>query len=351
MLTPPPSASNQLTAAQLISQGRSLTMGFATLCILLFHQPFVHQPRCITAIWGYGHWGVELFLFLSGFGIYYALKKTEARETWSFYRKRFLRLLAVAIPAGILLDICNPFFHGHLVSTSAPYGLTPVVCLFGLHLWYVRAILLAYFFSPFIYRILYRPLFVIMIAIASAGIGFILSLHFHCLHDHLIYTSVVWPLLRFPAYLLGMKVAEACSTPNKWSNMIVHHPIVLLLLGVVGLAFAVYSVPCSYQYFFLLPMVLFISLAFGHLAAASFQHVLCRAGHHALCVCLSWIGKRSLEFYIVHLMVYHGLRHLDPGSNAAMLLLSWLIITLLVILIHEAATCISNFLFFRNKAA
>lgn len=346
-----PSSQPQPTAARLISQGRSLTLGFATLCILLFHQPFVHEPHWLTSIWSYGYWGVELFLFLSGFGIYYALKKAEAREPWSFYRKRLLRLLPAAIPAGILLDICNPFFHGALLDGSAPYGLTPVACLFGLHLWYIRAILLFYFLSPFLYRILHRTQFVVAIAIASGAIGYILALHFHYWRDHLIYTTVIWPLLRFPAYLLGMKVAEACSAPSKWSDAIVRHPIVMLLLGTVGLALAVYSAPRSYQFFFLLPTALFISLAFGHLATASCQHTLCRAGYNGLCAFLSWVGKRSLEFYIIHLMVYHGIRHLYPDPNASMLLLSWLIITILVILTHEAASRISALLLPRNNPA
>lgn len=339
------------TAAQLISQGRSLTLGFATLCILLFHQPFVREPLWVTSIWSYGYWGVELFLFLSGFGIYYALKKTEAHAPWAFYRKRLLRLLPAAIPAGILLDICNPFFHGTLLDSSAPYGLTPVACLFGLHLWYIRAILLFYLLSPFLYRILHRPIIVAFIAIASGAIGYTLSLHFHYWREHLIYTTVIWPLLRFPAYLLGMKVAEACTTPSKWSDIMVRRPIALFLLGAVGLALAVYSAPRPYQYFFLLPTALLISLAFGHLATASCQRTLCCAGCNGLCAFLSWVGKRSLEFYIVHLMVYHGLRHLYPVPHAAMLPLSWLIITILVVLIHEAASRISSFLLDRHKPA
>lgn len=50
-------------------------MGLLMLIIMLFHNQFG-----VLGEWGrfialYGHWAVDAFLFLSGFGLFYALNK------------------------------------------------------------------------------------------------------------------------------------------------------------------------------------------------------------------------------------------------------------------------------------
>ena len=59
----------------LLSKHRSAIMGFAILWIMLFH---LHvsvdfTPFMIIKRLGYG--GVDIFLFLSGFGLYYSCSK------------------------------------------------------------------------------------------------------------------------------------------------------------------------------------------------------------------------------------------------------------------------------------
>ena len=51
-----------------LSKYRSVLMGIAMLSIMLSHQRFVHVFP-FNVFESYGHWGVDVFLFLSGMGM------------------------------------------------------------------------------------------------------------------------------------------------------------------------------------------------------------------------------------------------------------------------------------------
>ena len=57
-----------------ISKNRSAVMGTAILLIMLYHSkvvlPTVFPYYIVAAILEFGYGGVDIFLFLSGFGIY-----------------------------------------------------------------------------------------------------------------------------------------------------------------------------------------------------------------------------------------------------------------------------------------
>ncbi|MCR5484907.1 MAG: hypothetical protein K6F09_04875 [Clostridiales bacterium] len=69
-----------------ISECRGALMGFAALWVVLFHSPELSfaflrfKPLFVglDLIKGRGNAGVDIFLLLSGLGLYYSLEKTEA---------------------------------------------------------------------------------------------------------------------------------------------------------------------------------------------------------------------------------------------------------------------------------
>ena len=78
----------------LISQYRTALMGIATIMILVCHSAGpISMPSIIGYPISYLNIGVDIFLFLSGMGMYYSLKKRMTRllsgadiQAWS---KRF----------------------------------------------------------------------------------------------------------------------------------------------------------------------------------------------------------------------------------------------------------------------
>lgn len=65
---------------RLISKYRTRIMGCAMIAIMLFHQPFFYSNPLVDFFHLYGFWGVEVFLFVSGFGVVYSLRKNSLKQ-------------------------------------------------------------------------------------------------------------------------------------------------------------------------------------------------------------------------------------------------------------------------------
>ena len=81
-----------------ISKYRGMLMGIAAISIILFH----FSNECKAANLHYYPWnefilnfisssGVDIFLILSGYGLYYSFKKNN--NVKKFYKKRFIKIL------------------------------------------------------------------------------------------------------------------------------------------------------------------------------------------------------------------------------------------------------------------
>ena len=90
----------------LIRKHRREIMAVAMIWIAIRHSYFPIQSKILGFILntcGYG--GVDIFLFLSSFGLYYAYDKYS--NYWSFIKRRFSRVLPYTIPMCIVLFYFN----------------------------------------------------------------------------------------------------------------------------------------------------------------------------------------------------------------------------------------------------
>lgn len=76
-----------------ISYHRNSIMGIAILWIMMYHMPYLNSiaGSLIGSAILIGFCGVDIFFFLSSFGIYYSFQKQQTLK--SFYKKRILRIL------------------------------------------------------------------------------------------------------------------------------------------------------------------------------------------------------------------------------------------------------------------
>ena len=131
-----------------ISRYRGELMGAAMLFIMLFHVG-LPQSDSFFGLRRMGNIGVDMFLFLSGIGLWFAwLKRPEVRH---FFARRYLRVYPAWLIAASLYYI--PRFHGG--------GFAAWLDLFGdiilnwdfwlndeLTFWYIPATMLLYCFAP-----------------------------------------------------------------------------------------------------------------------------------------------------------------------------------------------------------
>ena len=166
-----------------ISRYRAEQMGAAMLFVILFHvaldrgDPFYGLRRC-------GNVGVDIFLFLSGVGLWFSWHKTP--DVLRFYRRRLLRILPtwfVCATAFYLPD----YLGARRYSTSFVDLIVDITINwdFWLHdeltFWYVPAIMVLYMLAPWYMRLIsrhpiYRWLPVLMV-VWCVMVQWVLPLH------------------------------------------------------------------------------------------------------------------------------------------------------------------------------
>lgn len=277
-----------------ISASRSFAMGLAMIAIMLFHLPYLFLP--VLPFRYFGFWGVDVFIFLSGYGIYHSLRKSGSVGLCGFYQRRLLRIMPSAIIAGCLLLL----FEKHSPIES-------FLSCCGLSLWYIRSILALYLASPLIYRFTERLK-------ASSGwriTGFLalwegIYLSLYLLLRQAGYLPelpaeiLLWTMARFPAYLAGM-----CLAGGKWLPV---HRWWYYLIAVAGVAIAamgrILQMHLQTDFYvldfmtvaFLIPALPLFLFAVAKIRSFAPSSLAVRA--------VTWAGVFSLEIYVCHEGIY-----------------------------------------------
>ena len=148
-----------------MSVHRNAIYGFAALWIVAFHLVDMMSkvnatfPTSLRFFWDtfkLGNIGVDVFLFLSGVGLYYSFSKDG--HVLRFYYKRLIRIL---VPFAL---ICLPyliylFAVGRMSQEVFIQNITFVNYWLGntspINLWYIPAILVLYLIYPLLYKIIF----------------------------------------------------------------------------------------------------------------------------------------------------------------------------------------------------
>lgn len=163
----------------LISKYRSSLMGIATIGILMCHAApnGVNLPPMLKSVFGLGQLGVDIFFFLSGFGLFYSLSK-PFKNVWEWYRKRFLRIivpyLIIYAPALLLICIQNakPWWYYFYNLSTISLWFNDGGC------WFIAMLVPLYLVAPLWKRVLdktkYTVIPTVIICIAMFSIGYVL---------------------------------------------------------------------------------------------------------------------------------------------------------------------------------
>lgn len=210
------------------SRFRSELMGVATILIILCHATKFNlvMPSWLYTIWGNGGAGVDIFLFLSGMGIFnsYTNREKNKMSIHKWFWKRYIRIIIPCALFIVPLTILEYF-----KSSSSAIGIGGI--LFNLSgfgylfdkgaLWFVTCILLLYLITPLIHKLLTmknKYLYVIFLCFISLLLGYI---HFS---DNLIVCKLQFMFCRFPSYFIGYVLAKEINNKYKvafWKLLLV----------------------------------------------------------------------------------------------------------------------------------
>lgn len=262
---------------------RSELMGWAILWIMMLHFDFC-QIKPLGFIAQYGYAGVEIFILVSGLGLFFSLEKDSS--ILQFYRKRVLRIFPTYYFLGIFASLL--LFHDDIISYIIRY--TTIGFWTGgiFWEWYIPSIVMLYLLAPFFKWLFDKKQHLLLCAIS---LGNLIIVYFFIDKD-LYDRAHFFFFYRIPAFIFGM-------TCGYWikNNISLKYFLLILFAGIPIFAVLfpqhhqVYNYK-NYSFLFLLPTTtLFLTILSKYTKLVN--------------PILAMMGKASLEIYLIQSMFYH----------------------------------------------
>ena len=309
---------------QLLSKHRSRLMGFAMLWVVFFHLVVKDFGTLFWFVHRIGFYGVDIFLLVSGIGLYCSLHKNPA--VLPFYGRRALRLL----PAFLIVSALWYAFH-----PVSPKQFFLSVSTLGFWLgqsyleWFIPTLALLYLLAPWYYRLFVRVEAKVGLTLAGAAVSLLLCIaaqHFDRLD---LYGSIV----RIPVFLLGFLFGHWISSDTPYRG---HYGLSVLSLFGIGLIAAFYvnrdltgeAVQAGLNCY----PALLLAPTLCLLLSGLFERICARWGlaGKILLAPLDFAGRYSLEIYLLHERLA---LHFDGVYNQKTILLMTIVFA---VLLHEA---------------
>lgn len=287
------------TSNSVLSQYRGALMGISIILIIVFHFTedchyySYHFSGWISFFWRYiSSSSVDAFLFFSGLGLYYSMKKRS--DVRSFYIRRLKRILIpyciVAVPSYILLDVCvDKTGWGEAIKDFT------FITFFsdGDRLyWYIGLMLLCYLIYPYIFQIVDSARDAIdgeirLISMVSAITVLALVI---ALYEKDMFGNVNIALLRLPVFIAGCFYGRSSYEKResywKWLILFALSGYLLTMLPSGSPIFARY-----------------VTGIFNISCCAGIAWIFSQLSMRPVIRILEWFGAHSLELYLVHVTI------------------------------------------------
>jgi peptidoglycan/LPS O-acetylase OafA/YrhL len=308
----------------LISRYRGQLFGIAILSIMCFHYSIDisnwlgNDNWFENLIYNYveyiGSIGVEMFVFLSGMGLYYSFSKDSNLK--NFYKKRLKRIILPYLIVAVIFWGLKDLYLLHLGVVRFIKDLLFITFFTEkVHtLWYILLMLVVYILFPIFYKLLdnqkFRVFNLVWLLAIFVGLAIVLFQY-----NTQFYYNVQLALTRIPVFILGCFM-------GKWIKEEKEISVVLaVVVTVLGIALKLYlkTIDCPNW------LGRYADIIYMFALLAIFILILdCLRQFTWILQMLSAIGKYSLELYLVHVSV-RNLQH-TLGLQMHMLNVMWLII-------------------------
>lgn len=297
-----------------LSVHRNAIYGFAALWIVLFHYTDMGKAKAaaipkLSFIWDtlqLGNIGVDIFLFLSGIGLYYSFVKDH--RILRFYYKRLVRII---VPFVLL---CVPYMTYLLIAgefSAADYlkQITTVNYWTGdtsrLNLWYVPAVLALYLIYPLIFKFLFykeksalaRCLILAAFSVAVTFGAYYFFRDFYHLYDKL--------LPRITVFILGSYCGRPVKEKKSFSPWLLLAAIIVVLFSYPLYSKHIFS-GVYYRYYGCLTGIMLVFLL------AQFFEIFSSIKVDRF---FAFFGAFSLEIYLVHIEMRNWYMHSSYYGN------------------------------------
>lgn len=272
--------------ARRFSTARAQIMGYAMLCIVFFHSSFpIAETSLFYAIKNLCDIGVDIFLFVSGIGIWFSLNKHA--NVAAYVQRRCLRILPAFLIVNTLWFLVMDFVLYHAPIWTFIKDITTLsFWLDGkLTTWYLSSLLILQIMSPIIIRWIKKRYRYLAVAVLFP-VFFAVTIRFTLLNN--IFGHLLIIICRIPIYILGLFFGKFVE-----ENKVIK--VNLLLIAIVfSVSVSISSIaigatnaylPFVIKYFAYCPLAIIIS---GMLTFVTPLKI------------TAFFGRHSLEIYLLH---------------------------------------------------
>lgn len=282
-----------------LSKHRRFVMGIAIMIVFYFHSEisFPEWLGAMNYLRGFFIGGVDIFLFLSGMGLYFSYSKNSNLAV--FYKKRVFRILPTywsIVIVGGTIGILN----GTESIKSVLIYLSTIGFWFNKYVydWDIPAQLLLYALFPMFFYVIYKTI--------DRKVALALLI---CVVFLIIYSSIQMNgsyllifLVRVPNFLFGLYIGHLAKNKYELSSRSKSILLISYFVGVVLLLHLMYTTVYSERWYYGLGYYPFIFMA------VPFALFIGAVGHELqrlkLYNWISFVGGLSLEVYLIHSKVF-----------------------------------------------
>ncbi|MBR1463505.1 MAG: acyltransferase [Prevotella sp.] len=300
------------------SRYRSALMGAAMLFVMFFH---VGMPKSelMYGVVRCGNIGVDMFLFLSGIGLWYAWTKNP--QLRHFYWRRYVRIYPAWILMAALFYIPNFIEFGvKSYSPDVPNLVANILVNWSfwrvddLTFWFIPAIMMMYTFAPFYMKLIirwpsYRWLPVLFMVWA------VMVQYYPPVHSSVGHVEIFWS--RIPVFLIGINCGAWVKGQRTMEGQAIWWILILFVLS--------FAMCIEFENHWRGHFPLFLERMVYIPCSISGMLLLCRLFRHSpawLLRFLTFVGGISLELYLIHIQfVYKYIRPYNLGYCLTVLLM------------------------------
>ena len=286
----------------LISRYRQEVFGISILWIMLLHgsildkMVFPQHLEMLAVILKHGNVGVDVFLFLSGLGLYYSYVRES--DIGIYLKKRLARVLVPFLLIGGTYYIWwDVILHGSFQAFLRDITLINFVLGGNKTVWYVYGILLCYILFPYFYAIIYekdgRYKETAFFRICAAVTGLTLLVFMIQKYYPDFYECSESALTRIPVFFLGIAAAKLAKDGRRVS---MSFPVLcwLIVLTAYPILKAQYIVGIYQRYYYCI-----LGIALTVFFTTIFHMIRWEPFHKLFC----WFGAISFELYLYHILL------------------------------------------------
>lgn len=293
---------NKQNSLSSISKYRSPIMGMAIIWVVMFHYRL--QAPILSVISNYGYAGVDFFMFLSAFGLYYSMSKND--NVMMFYKKRFLRIFPTYFIIGFL---CTYFLYQKNVSITEFLWVYSTLGYFTdgeFGGWFIPSIVVLYVAFPFLYHTIMKRDDMRLFGFLMTVVFFLVGYYVVFENSNMTFTDSdrLWKhvllLYRLPVFFMGFFTAHVLLNKKKEK---------VLWLGAWAFAAVGVGFYCMKTTMTVCLSTSLVSLLLLYVLAALAN----KTGNCKILInVMGGVGKASLEIYMIHQPVIAALKRMFP---------------------------------------